>query len=232
MAMVPHDPRLCGLLRFVSAAVVMTCVASVYQDRIVNSLLPLFRTWLDFIDDTYRTVDLSVVTARGESVVRRLVTAGHIHIVAGAMVYPDSSRLLSSEAATGIVLQPLILAIALLIAWPWQRARELALRFAAAALLMPAVMLLDVPMMLYGFAWFDEIKELDPNRFSLVVTWADAMNAGGRFALTVAAVVLSVAAGSAISPRLFRTRRASNPAEGRPPSSRVACASLASDPPS
>ncbi len=206
MAMAPAHRELSrALLRFVAAALVTTSAALAFQDRIVSSLLPLFRAWLVVIDDTYLTMDLSVVKNHGESMLRRLSTPARTHALGKIVVRPDARTQLSNEAAAGIVLQPVILAIALLFAWPWSGARELALRFAIAAVPMLAVMLLDVPTMLYGFAWFEEIKSFEPERFSLLVSWADAMNAGGRFALTAVAVAMSVGFASALSrPRPLR----------------------------
>jgi hypothetical protein len=58
------------------------------------------------------------------------------------------------------------------------------------------VVLLDVPLMLYRAAWYQEGSLLDPDRFSPIAYWADFMNAGGRFVLTIAAVVLAVFAAS------------------------------------
>jgi hypothetical protein len=217
------DPRMRALVRFLAVAFVLTCVATVYQDSIVNALLPLFHAWLGIVDDTYRTIDLSVARVHGESMIRRLATPGSLQIVGGAMVYPDSSLQFAEEAATGMVLQPMILALALLAGWPWVSLRELTIRFAVAVVPVALVMLLDVPMMLYGLAWFDELKAMRSEHYSILVYWADAMNAGGRFALAVVAVFVSVALGAAISSWLAcRTRQTGPAATGTstPPPSR------------
>lgn len=197
----PADRWLRALLRFLVVAVLATGLSLACQDRIVDGLLPLFRAWLDLVDDTYRTIDLSLVNTHGESMLRRLVTPAHLQLVGGAMVYPDPARQFLEQAATGIVLQPLILAIALLVAWPWSSVRELFFRYFVAPLPMTCVMLLDVPMMLYGFAWFDQLKAVNSDRFSLLVCWADAMNAGGRFGLALIAVRLCVCMGAAARAR-------------------------------
>jgi hypothetical protein len=55
-----------------------------------------------------------------------------------------------------------------------------------------------MPLMLYGAAWYQEVSLLDPDRFSPIAYWADFMNAGGRFVLTIAAAVLSVLAASSL----------------------------------
>ena len=68
----------------------------------------------------------------------------------------------------------------------------LALRVALALPLLVLVVMLDVPTLLYGMIWYQEVSVLDPERFSPLVYWPDFMNAGGRFALTVAAVAVAI----------------------------------------
>jgi hypothetical protein len=185
-----------AILLFAATAVGLTLLGQVLQEQIVTALMPVFRGWLDFVDGTFRTVDLSLAVEHGESVVRRLATPKFAHVVGATVVYPGA--LLSNEMAAGMVLQPIILAAAALVAWPWRTAPEMAVRVVAGALLTLLVVLFDVPMMLYGFAWFEEVQRLDPDRISLLISWADAMNAGGRFVITAIAVIASIALGSAV----------------------------------
>ena len=187
-----RDPTLRALIRFLAAAAVAGTVAVVAQDRLVAALMPAFREWLGWIDDTYRTLDLSVTDVDGEFVVQRVATLARPHAIGERVVYPEADARLVSRAAAGLVLQPLVLAVGLLVAWPWRSAAELAIRFAVATPLTLMVVLLDVPMLLYGSLWYQEISMLDPGRFSPVAYWADIMNAGGRFVLTVVATALAI----------------------------------------
>jgi hypothetical protein len=211
MIALPRDKALRALVRFVAAAVVLGTIAVAYQERLVGAAMPLFRAWLGWIDDTYRTVDLSVVNFKGEWVVQRIATPARPHAMGEHVVYTDPGTHLTSQAAAGIVLQPLVLALGLLIAWPWRNAVELAMRFAVATPLALLVVLLDVPMMLYGFTWYQEISLLDPDRFSLLAHWADIMNAGGRFALAVVATTLAIFVALSSSPRKTASPTASDP---------------------
>lgn len=179
--------------RFLAAGLVLTLLAGAWEARIVGNVLPLFRVWLDLVDHTYRTVDLSVVATPSGMIVRRLATPIGIHVVGERVVYHDPRTVMSNEAAAGIVLQPAILMLSLLLSWPGGSLSERVLRLALAAALLPVLLLLDVPMMLYGFAWFEEIKVVDPERGSLLVSWADAMNAGGRFVLAIVAAAAAIA---------------------------------------
>lgn len=189
-----------ALLRFVGVGLGLTAAAVPAQDRIVSDLLPLFRLWLDLIDHSFRTVDLSLVSDHAETMIRRLAVPLAGQDLGRPAVQGASVDLLFNQAAAGIVLQPQILAISLLFAWPWHSARELGLRILIGAVLLPVILLLDVPTMLYGLAWYEETKRLDPGHVSLLVSWADALNAGGRFAMAIVAAV----AATAVAARLGR----------------------------
>lgn len=191
-------------MRLLLAGGVLTALAVIYQDAIVNALLPVFRAWLLIVDDTFLTVDLSLVRENGETVVRRLAGLSDHLLYRNAPIRPILELQLKNSAAAGIVLQPLVLGFALLAAWPWKQNVELACRIMAAAFLFPLVVLLDVPMMLYGFGWNELLKAFDPERFSLLVSWADSMNAGGRFALTIVATAICIGLGQSGAKRLHR----------------------------
>jgi hypothetical protein len=120
-------------------------------------------------------------------------------VVGGKVVYNDPQIQIESSAVAGIALQPPVLAIALLLSWPWRSASELGARFALAVPLLLLVMLLDLPIILYGSAWYAELSRLDAGRFSPLVTWADFMNAGGRFVLTIIAVASAVRIGATLT---------------------------------
>ena len=203
MARAP-DPGPGALARLAAAALLATALATACQDAIVNALIPLFRAWLVMIDDRYLTVDLALIADHGEVMLRRIATPSSIHGTGHLQIAPVSE--ISTQAAAGIALQPLILGVSLLFAWPWRGSAELACRLFAGAILLGVLVLLDVPLMLYGFAVLEESRILDTERFSPLVSWADAMNAGGRFALALVAVAASIRAGAGIGARLTARR--------------------------
>lgn len=193
-----RDAALRALVRFLAATAAAGTVAVVSQQQLVAAALPVFRAWLGYIDDTYRTLDLSVVNIDGELVAQRVATPAHAHVMGDAIVYPNPATRLISRIAAGVVLEPLVLALGLLVAWPWRSAAELALRFVVATPLTLTVVLLDAPTVLYGFTWHQEMSLLDPHHFSPLASWAIMMNAGGRFVLTVVATALATLAASAL----------------------------------
>lgn len=204
MTRLSREAALHALWRFGAAALVAGACALALQDRLIDAALPALRAWLQVVDATYRTVDLSVVQLNGEAMVQRVATPSSTHTVGTQIVSADPRTRLVAQAGAGLVLQPLVLAAALLLAWPWRRTIEIPLRLVFVAPLMLMVVALDVPMILYGAAWQKEVSLVAPDFFSPLVYWPDYMNAGGRFVLTIAAVAAAVMLGRAASGVLCR----------------------------
>jgi hypothetical protein len=198
----PERP-LWSLARFVLAAALLSCVANTYQAPLVARALPLFRFWFDVFDDTFRTIDLRVLRLNGEDVIQRTATAARIHVVGGAVVFTGPESRMQNQAGAGLVLQPFVLGLALVLAWPWRRWFEPGLRVVMAFPLLLAVVLLDVPALIYGIEWYGELTLLAPDQFSPLVQWSDMMNSGGRFGLTAIAAAVAIIGAS----RIFRSTR-------------------------
>lgn len=214
MARLPRDPWARTAGRFVAAAALGTLIALVFEDAIVHALLPVMRAWLLVVDGSYLTLDLAIVADHGEAIVRRIAAPLGVQAIDGHVLALAAQSRLASAASAGLVLQPLVLGFALIAAFPARDALELALRAVCALLLLGLVVLLDVPMLLYGYAWYEESGALAPERhFSPLVAWGDAMNAGGRFALTFIAAVAS----TAVAGRLRRARPHPAAPSARPP---------------
>lgn len=206
------------VLRLILGAVVVGGFGLYFEETLVRQALPVFHAWIAIIDDAYRTVSLTLEPRTGEWMIVRLATPAVVHVLGGHVITADSNTLLVESASAGIVLQPLVLAGALLCAWPARTAAEHVLRLLLALPIIALVVMLDVPIMLYGFMWNQEVMALEPDRFSLVVTWADFMNAGGRFALTVAGVAGAVFLAHSLTLALSaRRRRRATPLSPVPP---------------
>jgi len=188
------DPFLAGLARFAVTAVLLGTLAVVFEESLVALALPVFEAFLTLIDTTFRTVELSIVHSAGELFVQRLATPSHSHVLGGKVILADPSSQVSTRIAAGIVLQPLVITAALLTAWPWVRTVELVLRLAIGVPMLLILLLVDVPLTLYGFAWYKEVDLLDPERVSALITWADFMNVGGRFAMSLLVAAMATIA--------------------------------------
>lgn len=208
----PPEPVLRAIARLVVAVLVIGGPVTFFEPELAARSLAPLGAYLDWIDGTFRTVDLGVVSANGEAVIRRVSTPAYAHELGGHVVFADTHTRLTAAAGAGMIFQPAIFILALIFAWPWRDLRVLGMRAAVALPLVLGVVLLDVPMMLYGFTWYQEVSRLDPDRWSPLILWADFMNAGGRFALGIAAAAVAVA----IADRLWPFSRLSPGSPGRP----------------
>jgi len=189
-------------LRFTLLALVLGGLAVAAQDGLSALLLPALGTWLGWVDHTYLTVDLSLVSVNGETMIRRIVTPAVTHVLGHTVVYAHTGSRVSTGVSAGLLYQPLVLGYALALAWPASRLGFLARRLLVLTALLCLVLLLDVPLLLYGTLWSQEVTALEPNRISPLSYWVDFMNAGGRFALSAAAVVISVRLGTSKTLRI------------------------------
>lgn len=196
----PPDGLNLRLAVFVAAAVLLSAAALRWESALVDAALPAVGATLDAIDGTYATVKLSAVAIDGELAIERTATPAGAHALGGHVVFPDPQTRLSAHVDAGYILQPLVLALALAIAWPAGGGRRWMLRLAALAPALAALALLDVALALYGFVWGREIALLEPGRFSALVSWADFMTAGGRYLLAIAAAVAATLISRAASP--------------------------------
>ncbi len=182
-----------ALLRFIAAAVAGLLAALALGGPLVEASLPAVRAVVDRIDGHFRSVSLDRVRVGDEDFIERRAVPV-VHVVGDHVVFGSAGVEVSERAAAGLLLQPLVFAFALLVAWPWRRAVELALRTALCVPILILVLAADVPVQLCGYLHYREQLALDPDGFSVLAVLADLMNAGGRFALTAAAVALATCA--------------------------------------
>jgi hypothetical protein len=191
----PHVARECrrALLRFATAAFVGAVAVISLSGPMIEAALPAVRDVVDRVDDRFASVAIERVRAGEEDYIERRA-APMTHVLGDRVVLAAPAAVLSTRVSAGLLLQPLVFALALLCAWPWRRARELMLRAALAAPIVGLVLAADVPLQLCGLLHLREQQALDPEGFSVIAVAADLMNAGGRFALTAAAVALATRA--------------------------------------
>jgi hypothetical protein len=167
-------------VRLLLVAGLLALAAYGLQERWQGAALPLLARVVDWIEPGDQTLALHVQRQDGEDYFERIAT-------------PDGRHVYATRAATGYFVQPLILAAGLLAAWPWRRRRELLFRCLLAAPWVVMATALDIPMMLCGFIRQQELEAFDQQSLPWLVTWADFMLAGGRYAVTAAGSAAAIA---------------------------------------
>jgi len=184
-----------ALIRFVLALGVLLALSHVYGKFLTAALLPVFRWEITQLDDTYAVLDLTLGQQGADSVVRLEVGLARLLLIGDRVLYPDPLARADVSTLAGHIAQPALLCIALILAWPTRRATiEYPTRILIAGIGIAAVVLIDVPFVLWAEVWDIHVTALEPDRFSLLLLWRDFLQGGGRFVLGLVVGGLAVAA--------------------------------------
>jgi len=181
------------VLRLVLTALPLVVLASLVQRPLIEAMMPWLALCTDALDTTYRTVAF-VLRPGPELVLQRTVTLAEVTVVGGSVLMPDALGQAVLTTPAGHVLQPLVVALVLVLAWPAPRLAAYALPMVLLLPLLLAVSALDMPAVLAALPWALHVEALEPDRFSPLLIWKDLMQGGGRVALGLVVGALAVLA--------------------------------------
>jgi hypothetical protein len=182
-------------LRFLLASVLLLALAQVFGQDIVATMLPVLRWELGRLDDHYRILFLGLTSQGADSVVRLDVTLARPVIAGARVILPDPRGIATVTTLAGHLLQPAILMLAVLAAWPARREAEYLLRAGCGLPLLVLLLMADVPFVLLAEIWSMFAESHAPGRFSPLVAWSAFLQSGGRLALALALSAFVVVAG-------------------------------------
>lgn len=174
------------VLRFLVVATVLGLVVVGGATTLASGVLPLFKTELAVLDDTFRIDALYVDQDGADQVFRINVGLARTVSLNGRTFRPDPRGRATASTLVGHLTLPCVLLIASAFAWPVRSRRQLALRL---LLLLPGLLLLcllGVPFILWAALWGLVVQVADPHGFSLLLTYGDFLQGGGHFAIALA----------------------------------------------
>ncbi|MBU1425972.1 MAG: hypothetical protein KKH12_08755 [Gammaproteobacteria bacterium] len=184
---------------FLLAYTVLLALSLQFGRQYVELLLPLYRWEIGWCAPDYSVQSLAVQESRGEAVVALNVKLMRYTFVAGHLLHPGGD--ISSSTLAGHALQHALLIFSLLAAWPASGfSRRIAL-FCLAVPLLLLVEMLDVPLVLLGSNEDIILANVAPTADSLLVSWMNFMNGGGRLALPIAAALVAIGTGRILGQR-------------------------------
>lgn len=178
--------------RLVLATASVLVAAHVWSRDVVALLLPALSAALEFVADDFSILRVEFVSDRGNASIGALALLKHTIVLGGRAVVPDDVSVMMVASTVGTVMQPLLVALVLVLAWP-ARVIEMALRLVAACTLIAIVLLADTPLSMAAWLWDIQLRAHAPGRSSPLVWWNIFLNGGGRLALGLIAGVLSIA---------------------------------------
>jgi hypothetical protein len=185
--------------RLVLVALPLIAFASLLQRPLIEALMPWLALCTEALDTTYRTVSFMLRSGE-ELVLQRTVTLEETTVVGTQVLTPNPLGQAVLTTPAGHVLQPLVLALAIVLGWPVHRPIAYVVRLAMVAPLLAGVFAIDVPAVLAALPWQLHVDAFEPDRFSPLLIWKDMMQGGGRLALGLTAGLLAVV----VSDRLRR----------------------------
>jgi hypothetical protein len=189
------------LLRFLLIATIAGFAAVVGERWLAQTSLPLFKTELAYLDDTFRIDALYIDRDGADQVVRVDVGLARPLSLNGRTYYPDPRGRATASTLVGNLTLPCGLLLAVALAWPVRNGGRLPLRLLALGPGLLLMAMLGIPFILWGALWGVVLQIADPNRFSLPVMWSDILVGGGNFAL---AIMLGAGIGSIAARRCGR----------------------------
>ena len=183
--------------RFTLAIALLLTLNQFYGKAVTEAMLPLLRWEIAQLDDTYRILDLSLDREGRDTVVRLDVGLEKAIIIGGQALMPDPRALANVSTLAGHVMQPVLLCLAVILAWPARRAIKYPVRALVAFGGIALVILVDVPFVLWGELWNLHVSVYEPDRFSPLLIWKNFVQGGGRFVLGLGVGVMAVVAGQA-----------------------------------
>lgn len=186
---------------FLTAYLALLLLSMQYGQRYVELLLPLYRWEIGWCAPDYRILSLGIQDDRGEAVVALNLKLIQYTFVGGQLLPPGGE--ISSSTLAGHVLQHALLMLSLIVAWP---AASLSRRIALLGVAVPLIVLvelLDVPLVLLGSIEDLLLANVAPTAGSLLVSWMNFLNGGGRLALSIAAALAAIGGGRILNRTLL-----------------------------
>ena len=171
-------------LALILGLAVTLAIAWAWGETLIESLLPLTRILLGWIDDRFGILFLGVEHNWQDTVVRLRVKILQLFVMGGQLISESPTGWLEVTTTTGAMLQPLVIGPAIAFALPGAL-RIRTLSFALAALLAFGFLLIDLPLTLHAYVWDMFVDNLEPDRFSPLMMWHEFLHAGGRLGVAV-----------------------------------------------
>jgi hypothetical protein len=177
-------------------------------------LLPFHEEVVHRLDDHYR-IDFALSHRTGhDKIGSDLVVLGKATVIrtfvvfgAGKSIMLDAGSALTCSTATGVLMQPAIMILGLLLMWPARSSREMLLRGACGAMLLAVWLLLGIPLSQWIYFHDIPIRAYVSDEVSMVTAVGKSLLNGGGLILGALLAAGSIFLGRGRSGRLEMPRQ-------------------------
>lgn len=180
-------------VRLVILAAILLTLGRIYGTAVVTPMLPALTWVIEAVDDRLRVDHAIIVNRSADTVIQLKVTPIRTLFLGDRMLMPDAKLHFDPTTLVGSVLQPVILLLAIILAWPAACLWVLPARLLFALPMMAFLLIVNVPLGFVGV--MQDFREYLPAApVTPMVYWNDFLQTGGPLALAIAAGVLVVSA--------------------------------------
>lgn len=178
-------------IRLVILAAVLLTLGRVYGTAIVTPMLPALSWVIEAVDDRLRVDHATIVNRSADTVIQLKVTPIRMLFIGDRVLLPDDKPHFDPSTLVGSVLQPVILLLAIILAWPVTHLWALPARLLVAVPMMVLILVVNVPLGFVGV--MQDFREYLPAApITPMVYWNDFLQTGGPLALAIAGGILVV----------------------------------------
>jgi len=179
--------------RLIVLITVLLAVGRIYGATIVTPMLPALSWIIETVDDRLLVDYAFIVNRSADTVIQLKVTPIRMLFLGDRMLMPDAQLHFDPTTLLGSVLQPVILLLAIVLAWPAARFRAIPARLLVAMPMIVLLLVVNVPLGFVGV--MQDFREYLPTApVTPLVYWNDFLQTGGPLALAIAAAILVVSA--------------------------------------
>lgn len=182
-------------LRFIFIGVCMATLSHLLGQHVIQALLPLLKLAISLLDSRITIIALGIIEHHGAMLLQCQSLLTHPFFIGANYFMIDTPILSSSRIPIDFILQPLVIFLTLVLAWPAQSKLEHVVRISLGFPLIVGLMLLDSPMQFIYMLWDSMEKQLqspgDPQTW--LKYWSDFLNGGGLMALSLSIGLFTIA---------------------------------------
>jgi hypothetical protein len=182
------------LFIFISIGTALLILTYQLGDTIINAMIPMYQWAIKFLDYRFDVTMLSISKNQGENFLQLDVVLSQPFWLGAQQIAPSQPLYNSAGMPLGYALQPSVIILTMILAWPTQQAITFIYRLLISIPLILLIMLLDMPIQLINSIWqgFQKMLQLDIATTKWFGFWSDFLNGGGLIALSIACGLMAI----------------------------------------
>jgi hypothetical protein len=176
-------------IRLVIIAAILLTLGRVYASAVVTPMLPAMAWVIEAVDDRFRVEQMRIADRKADTFIELKATPVRMFMLGKRVLMPDAKLFFEPAVLVGSVLQPVILFLAIILAWPGSRLKTFGVRLLLAVPVIALLLVVNVPLGFVG-VMLDFREHFPDIPVAPLVYWNDFLQTGGPLALAIAAAIL------------------------------------------